>query len=145
MKTITFTVAGAPVAQPRQRHRIIQAHGRVFATNYTPAKDPVQSWKSFVRDAAYQAGAEIMTGPIKMAIVFFLPRPQSLCRKKDPEGTIPHTGSKDVDNLYKAVTDCLIGVCYRDDKQIFEARIMKFYHEKSSGPRAEIELQEVLI
>lgn len=141
MKSINFTVYGAPVSQPRQRHRVMVKNGKAFATNYTPAKDPVQSWKSFIRDAAEKAGAAVLMGPVRMSIEFYLPRPQALSRKKDPEGAIPHAGAKDVDNLYKAVADCLIGICYQDDKQIAEARIAKLYHEKSGAPRAIIEVR----
>lgn len=140
---ISFTVYGSPVSQPRQRHRVIQSHGKTFAMNYTSKTDPVQSWKTFVRDAAEKAGAELIAGPVRMSLEFFLPRPASLSRKKDPDGAIPHAGSKDVDNLFKAVADCLIGICYQDDKQIADARIQKFYHEKSAGPRAHVVLEGI--
>jgi Holliday junction resolvase RusA-like endonuclease len=137
---IRFTVYGAPVSQPRQRHRVMVKNGKAFATNYTPAKDPVQSWKSYVRDAAEKAGAVVFTGPVRMSIWFYLPRPQSLSRKKDPDGPVIHAGAKDLDNLYKAVADSLIGICFQDDRQVAEAKICKFYHEKAGAPRAMIEI-----
>lgn len=139
--SLQFIVYGNPVSQPRQRHRVIKTKGgKVFATNYTPAQDPVNDWKSFVRAEAEKAGAVILMGPLQMQAVFYLPRPQSLCRSKDPDGPIPHAGAKDVDNLYKAVADCLIGLCYQDDRQIADAHVVKFYHEKNGGPRAEIRI-----
>jgi len=141
---ITFTVQGSPIPQPRQRHRVVKTKsGKVFATNYTPAKDPVQSWKSYVRAGAQQAGAKVLTGPVKLTVAFFLPRPASLMRRQDPDFALLHPGARDIDNLYKAVADCLIGICYQDDKQVALLYASKWYHEKDRGPRAEITIENV--
>lgn len=141
---IQFAVYGSPVAQPRQRHRIVRTNdGRQFTQNYTSSKDPVQSWKLFVREAAQQAGAVALMGPVQMNIDFYLPRPANLSRKKDPDGPIFHAAGKDVDNLYKSVADCLIGICYQDDRQVAWTVIRKFYHERNGAPRAEISIIEL--
>jgi len=140
VKRFFFEVAGSPVSQPRQRHRVIVANGKAFATNYTPAKDPVNTWKAYVREAAKAKRVEVLRGPVIVEISFYLPRPAALMRKKDPDGLIPHAGAKDLDNLYKAVTDALIGIAYQDDKQIHECHVNKWYHEKDGAPRAVITL-----
>jgi hypothetical protein len=38
---------------------------------------------------------------VSLALVFYLPRPKALMRKRDPEGEISHTGRGDVDNFAK--------------------------------------------
>jgi Holliday junction resolvase RusA-like endonuclease len=89
MNSIQFTVYGAPVAQPRQRHRVIQAHGRVFAQNYTPKHDPANQWKTDVKHEALKvAPAAPWEGPIHLTLLMYLPRPQTLYRKRDPEGRV---------------------------------------------------------
>ena len=46
----------------------------------------------------------------------------------------------DFDNVVKAVCDALNGIAYDDDKQIVEARVMKFY---SDNPRVEIAISDI--
>lgn len=43
------------------------------------------------------------------------------------------TSRPDIDNLYKAVTDALNGIVYRDDSQITRAIMRKQYAETDSG------------
>lgn len=42
---IVMNVPGVPVAQPRQRHRVIAGN----VSNYTPASSPVNAFKATVR------------------------------------------------------------------------------------------------
>jgi len=129
-----------PVAQPRQRHALIGGHVR----NYTPADHPVQAYKAAVMLAARQAGVDKpMEGPLCVDIDFYLPRPKRLMRRKDPAGPIPHTARPDRDNLEKATTDALKGLAWRDDSQICDGRVRKWYAEKDGSPRVEITISEV--
>jgi len=155
MKSIFFTVYGSPIAQPRTKAQgFVAKSGRVFAHVYEPGKadSPARQWKHEVKEAAKKAmwgDAEpleqpaLWDGPLHMTIRLFLPRPKSLFRKRDPNGAIFHAAGKDIDNLYKAIADALNGVIYRDDKQIAEVYIAKFYHEKNSRPRGEIRIEEI--
>jgi Holliday junction resolvase RusA-like endonuclease len=121
------------------------ADGRAWVHNYTPKKHPVTQWKSDVKTAAIKAWYERYPGdsvqwdgPVWMIVAFYLPRPQSLCRKKDPEGDIPCTSKPDIENLAKSLMDSLSGVIFCDDKQVCELRLVKNFHEKGGRPRAEI-------
>ncbi len=140
-----ITVPAVPVAQPRQRHRVITTEsGKTFAHNYTPKDDPVNSYKATVRLAARDLGLiEPIDGPVRVDIDFYLPRPKRLMRRKDPPGAIPHTAKPDRDNLEKATTDALKGLLWRDDAQICDGRVRKWYAEKDGVPRVEIEIREV--
>lgn len=142
---LEFIVYAVPVAQPRQRHRIIQAKGKLFTTNYTPAKDPVNSFKFIVKETSRQAlaGAPPYSGPLGMDLDIFLPRPKRLDTKNAPPGPQWHYGKKDVDNLFKSVADALMGVAYNDDGQICHATIKKYYHERSGRPRVSVRIWEL--
>jgi Holliday junction resolvase RusA-like endonuclease len=137
MTSIDFTVYAVPVAQPRQRHRIIQAKGRIFSTNYTPAKDPVNEYKYQVRETAkkHMQGEPLWEGALGMVVEVYLPRPKIMDGKKWPPGRVYHSGKKDIDNLFKSVADALTGIVYRDDGQICNMMVKKFYHERDNMPR----------
>lgn len=138
---IKLTVPAVPVAQPRQRHAVIGGHVR----NYTPTDHPVQAYKATVRLAARDFGlVEPIEGPVRVDIDFYLPRPKRLMRRKDPPGPIPHTAKPDRDNLEKATTDALKGLLWRDDSQICDGRVRKWYAEKNGTPRVEIRVQEII-
>lgn len=119
---IRFVVPGIPIAQPRQRHRVVCGH----AQNYTPAKHPVNQFK---RDAAiavaklYQGPP--LEGPLYMEIVFVMPRPGRLIWKTRPMPREPHTAKPDRDNLMKSLQDALNGLLYVDDSQLCDGPVSK--------------------
>lgn len=116
---IRFTVPAVPVAQPRQRHRVVQIADSHVATNYTPAKSPVNAYKATVRMAASRAvGARILYGPVSLSAVFVLPRPARLMWKTKPMPRVWHTSKPDMDNLFKSLKDALKGLLWRDDSQV---------------------------
>ena len=144
MTTLEFTVYSVPVAQPRQRHRIFRSRsGVLLAGNYIPKRDPVNPYKFQVRETArrYMNGDGLWEGPLGMQLEVYLPRPKRLDtgRKSSPLATW-HFGQKDADNLYKSVADSLTGVVYRNDGQLCNVTIQKFYHERAGMPRVFIKI-----
>jgi Holliday junction resolvase RusA-like endonuclease len=123
---IEFRIPGLPVAQPRQRHRIATFGGRARAINYTPAKDPVNSFKASARLAAAMAyrGAPLDKA-VAIEVVFVFARPKSV-PKRDGTARLPHTSKPDLDNVMKALLDALNGVLFMDDSQVNIARIEKW-------------------
>lgn len=139
---VKLIVCAVPVAQPRQRHTVING----YIHNYTPKTHPVNAYKAAVMAVAAEAGVKPVDGPVQVDVRFYLPRPKRLMRKKDPDGPIPHTSRPDVDNLWKSTADALKDIAWRDDSQVCRTRAAKFYAEKNGVPRVEItitELQEV--
>lgn len=144
MTAIEFTVYSVPVAQPRQRHRIFRSKsGVLLAGNYIAKRDPVNLYKFQVSETArqYMNDEKLWEGPLGIQLKFYLPRPQKLdaSKKSNPAATW-HFGQKDIDNLYKSVTDALTGVIYRNDGQICDAVVQKFYHERDRMPRVYLKI-----
>lgn len=140
---IRFTVLAVPVAQPRQRQRVVKGKAGSFAANYTPTKHPVNAFKATVRQALKESGelTAPIEGPVVLECRFYLPRPKRLMRKKDPAGAIPHTAKPDRDNLEKSLMDALKGLAWRDDSQVFDGPVSKWYAEKDGLPRVEVEIR----
>ena len=136
---ITFRVDGIPKAQPRAKARRMGNRAGVY--------DPgtAEGWKALVAAAAMPHRPAVpLEGPLFVEIDFYMPRPKSLMRAKDPEGPIRCWKKPDVDNLIKAVFDSLknLGV-FRDDGQISESIGRKFYPAKTGRPGAKISIKAI--
>lgn len=146
---ISFTVFCVPVAQPRQRHRIVEAGGRAFAQNYTPEKHPVQAFKAAVQTAAKAAMdaqlpcTALLDGPLHLRLVLLFPRPKSMVWKTKPMPRWWHITRPDGDNCLKAVKDALNGLCWRDDAQVAGIEVTKLYAAGTETPGVEIQIREL--
>lgn len=150
---IAFTVPAVPVAQPRQRHRVIQAGGRTFASNYLPKSDPVNAFKAACQVAASQAySGPPLDEPISMAIVFVMPRTKPSWLKKESPWfaawkageRIPHAVKRnDRDNLMKSVQDALNGLVYADDGLIYAGQPEKWLASETEQPHVEIVIDTI--
>lgn len=137
---IRFIVPAVPVAQPRQRHRVVTSGGRAFATNYVPKTDPVHSFKAAVQVAALAVYSDApLDGPIGMDLVFVFPRKQHV-PKKLGTGRQRHTVKPDRDNCEKSVQDALNGLTYRDDCLICEGRTEKWRAAADEQPHVEVSI-----
>lgn len=137
MKTFSFRVIGNPIAQPRQRIRVVKTRaGRVFAQNYTPTKSPANEWKRMVSiealNAALQRRHEFkrpISGPLAVSMGFYFERPRHHIgadgkpRKSSPQN---HTQKPDLDNLAKAVLDALVSASIiADDAHVVWLEVSK--------------------
>ena len=132
--TIEFTVPGKPVPMARPR---VTMHG-----TYTPKR--CRDYKTSVAIAAKAAmrGKEPLTGAIIVTMCFRFSLPKSWSkakRQKWENGKVHFLSRPDIDNLYKSVTDALIGIAYKDDSQIVAAQIIKSYADVDEVAVAVIE------
>lgn len=82
-----------------------------------------------------------ITGPVFLQLTFFMPIPDSWSKKKKIEmDGKRHISKPDRDNLEKAVSDSFNKIVWKDDGQVCDGLVRKFY---STEPRIEIEITEV--
>jgi len=142
---IEFTVPALPTAQPRQRHRIINAGGRAFAHNYTPTRDPVNAFKAAVQMAvekAYQGPP--LEGPLRMSIVFVCPRPKNMIWKTKPMPRVWHDYKFDRDNLMKSLQDAMNKIVFLDDSQICSGPIDKVIAAGDESAHVEVVIERLI-
>lgn len=138
MDCIKFTVYGEPVAQGRPRGSI--RNGKVHM------RDPAKSkyFKQYVALVASQHRPEtIITGPVAMDVKVYRPMPKSVSnslkkKEKAEKGLLRPTTKPDVDNYVKGVKDALNHLIYKDDSQVVDLKVSKFYSEE---PRVEIKVK----
>jgi len=108
--------------QPKRRPRFRRVGAKVFT--HSEPKDV--AYKKDIQRIAKSQVDYPLDGPLRCEIVFFVKRPKTV-KSKYP--TSRRTG--DVDNLAKAVLDCLNGIAYEDDAQIISLTCSKYYREVS--------------
>ena len=120
--SITFSVDGEPVPQPRAR---ITTRGK-FAHAYVEAKHPVHAYRKAIQMAAVDAGLRPCTGLVVVEIDAVFTRPKSHLNKTGLKPTAPLAPRPDVDNVAKAVLDS-IGPVLGNDSQVKRLVIEKRY------------------
>lgn len=141
MSTVEFTVPAIPVAQPRQRHRIVQSGTRSFAQNYTPTSHPVNAFKAAVQGAASAAMTSPLQGPLMVWLTFVMPRPAGKIKKRGPNPRLWKSSKPDVDNLIKSVNDALNGIAWGDDSQVSWINAQKVLATPEELPRVIVRIE----
>ncbi|MGS0935273.1 MULTISPECIES: RusA family crossover junction endodeoxyribonuclease [Bacillus] len=141
MSSIQFIVYGEPIAQGRPRGSIQNGKVRMY--------DPVKSknFKQYVALVASQhRPKQVITGPVAMEVRVFRPMPKAVSgskRKKEnaEKGILRPVTKPDVDNYVKGVKDALNHLIYKDDSQVVDLKVSKFYSEE---PRVEVIITEIM-
>jgi len=126
MSSVSFSVAGQPVPQPRPR--VSTAGG--FARAYVPKDHPVHAYRQSLAAAARGAGLTATGEPLNVVIDAVFERPKSHTNKSGVKSDAPKLPRPDVDNLAKAVLDALQDVMGDD------SLVGRLVVEKSYGPEA---------
>lgn len=138
-KSVTITVPGEPVGKGRPR---FSTNGG-FARAYTPKKTAM--FENLVRleyenQCGYKYEDDSM---LSLLVIAYFSIPKSASKKRKAmmqEGIIRPTVKPDADNLVKAVADSLNGIAYRDDKQIVDCQVRKFY---AATPKTVISIRSI--
>ena len=125
---IRLEIFGEPAPQGSKRvynGRIVEAGSK-----------KLKPWRKAIADAAYNLLSEehsLITGPLKVEVDFYLPRPSSISQKKRALPIVP----PDIDKLCRSLLDGLNqgadtgkvgdGVIYADDSQVVELVARKHY------------------
>jgi crossover junction endodeoxyribonuclease RusA len=122
MFDLTLEVFGEPASQGS--HSVI--NGRIVQVNSTKHK----RWRNAVAFAAMNlvgSDWELLDEPIKLSVIFYLPRPKTATRELP--AVMP-----DLDKLIRSVGDSLTGTIIRDDSRIVIIQAQKIYaDERGSG------------
>lgn len=135
---INFTVMGEPKGKGRPRFCRNTGHA------ITP-KDTV-NYETLVKMEYTQAcGEQMFPGDamLDMRIKAYYSIPKSASKKRHAamlSGDIRPTKKPDMDNVIKIIADSLNKIAYRDDTQIVDCQVRKFYSEK---PRVEVMIQTI--
>lgn len=134
---VKFTILGEPAGKGRPR---FTREGRT----YTPEK--TVSYENLVKLEYEQqcANHQFPDGAqLDVRIIAYYQIPKSTSKKKAKlmeDGKIRPTKKPDFDNIGKIVCDSLNKRAYKDDAQIVDAQVRKFY---SRNPRVVVIIQEV--
>lgn len=120
---VVIRLAGEP--RGKGRPRFSRATGHAFTPERT------RSYEGALRYAACEAmrGKVLFDGPlsVRMRAVFAIPASMSKGKRQLATcGLLRPVKAPDADNILK-VTDALNNVVWRDDKQVVEATVSKFY------------------
>ncbi len=112
-------------------------------------RDPLKSknFKQYVALVASQyRPKQVITGPVAMDVRVFRSMPKAVSgskRKKEnaEKGLLRPVTKPDVDNYVKGVKDALNHLIYKDDSQVVDLKVSKFYSEE---PRVEVIITEIV-
>ena len=124
--SLTFSVPGEPVPQPRPR--VSTRWG--FARAYVPATHPVHAYRQSLAAAARDAGLSETGEPLNVVIDAVFRRPKSHMRKSGVKADAPRLPRPDVDNIAKAVLDALQDVM-GDDSLVARLVVEKSYGQEA--------------
>jgi Holliday junction resolvase RusA-like endonuclease len=131
---IKLIIPGEPIAKARPRW----AQWGI----YTPKKTVNFEIQIKERFSTEYPGFIPLLTPLRVEMIAFMGIPISQSQKKKAlmeSGKIRPVKRPDIDNILKVI-DALSGIAFRDDKQIVEAEMKKFY---SNQPRLEIRILEI--
>ena len=129
---VEFLVEGEPKGQPRPRMTTVGGHAR----SYDPS-DAVL-YKNFVKIKCLEALKEegidyinpVSDHGFRVQIFAYKEPPKSFSKKKTADAIaqrIDPLTKPDVDNIAKIILDACSGVLWKDDKEITDLRVKKFY------------------
>jgi Holliday junction resolvase RusA-like endonuclease len=134
---IEFTVLGEP--QGKGRPRFANMKGRVI----TRTPDATVLYENLIATEYRRQVGDVRLPDdaiLKLSILAYYTIPASASKKKQQQmedGELRPAKKPDMDNIIKVVADSLNQVAYRDDAQIVDCQIRKYY---SRQPRIEVKI-----
>jgi len=127
MSVVEFSFSGTPVAKGRPR-ATVRGGAQRFATMFTDPK--TRAYESAVKKLArvVMGDRPPFEGALSVSLRFRFEPPKSLSKRARAallSGEAAYTGTKDVDNLAKAVLDGMNTVAFVDDVQIVRLFVTK--------------------
>ena len=136
---IKIVVAGDPQGKARPRFVRTATGGRAITPPKTRSYEDFIKWE-YTRQYNYFFKDKTM---LRMEIKAFFKVPESKSKKQKNmmlSNILRPTKKPDMDNIVKVVADALNKVAYKDDSQIVECTVKKYYDKE---PRIEIYIEEI--
>ena len=136
---VMFTILGEPTGKGRPRFTKDRKP-------YTPKK--TEAYENYVKMAYAQSCKNYRFSDescLDARVYAFYGIPKSASKKKRDQmlnKTLRPTKKPDIDNICKIIFDSLNKICYRDDSQIVDCQVRKFYDE---SPRVVVTIREASI
>lgn len=134
---VDFVIQGK--VQAKQRPRFNRYSGKTYTPNETIA---YENWVKICYLEKYK-DKELMDKPLRVTIRAFLEIPKSTSKKKKQQmldNEILPMVKPDTDNIAKSILDSLNGIAYKDDKQVAELIVYKFYNDT---PYVNVTIEEI--
>lgn len=132
---VCFVISGEPCGKGRPRFSA--KAGRTYTPEKTSRYENLVKLE-YERQCGYRFEDDEQ---LDMRIYAYYGIPKSDSKKKAAlklQGAIRPVKKPDMDNVMKIVADSLNGVAYRDDTQIVDSMVRKFYSDK---PRVQVAIQ----
>lgn len=132
---LRFTVYGLPVPQG-SKNAIRQGNRTLIVER---GRATLRPWRALVAGEAARALVRPFDGPLRVELVFHLPRPKAHFRQGTNAGQLKesapvhHSTRPDADKLARAVLDAITGIAFRDDGQVAELVVYKLFAEQASA------------
>ena len=135
-----FTIEGIPKALKRHRHT-------TKGFTYDPSK---KDKKNLLLQIMEYAPKLPITAPIRIMLIFYMPRPKSHFRTGKYKHLLKkgvsfyHSSTPDLDNMVKMVADTLeMGGFYLNDSQIAQLKSEKIYCNPNEEPKTEVHIEQL--
>lgn len=135
---IKFTVLGEPTGKGRPRFSNVGQYVKAYTPEKTVSYENLVKLEYRRQCHDFQFGDGI---PLDLRIAAYYSIPKSASKKKKvlmEQNKIRPMKKPDNDNIVKVIQDALNLVAYRDDVQIVDCQLRKFY---SSNPRVVVTIQ----
>lgn len=138
MREVRFTVFGEP--RGKGRPRFSTRSGRAFTPKLTANYETLVHTEYVAQCKGFRFPDDAM---LDMRILAYYSIPKSgskKAREKKLANVVRPTKKPDIDNVVKMVADALNQVAYKDDTQIVDCQVRKFYSER---PRVEVLIRQI--
>lgn len=134
---VNFVIQGK--VQAKQRPRFNTHTGKTYTPNKTI------NYENWVKTCYLQKykDKELMEKPLRVTIRAFFEIPKSTSKKKQQQmlnNEVLPMVKPDTDNIAKSILDSLNGIAYKDDKQVAELIVYKFYNDT---PYVNVTIEEI--
>lgn len=134
---VDFVIQGK--VQAKQRPRFNTHTGKTYTPNKTI------NYENWVKTCYLQKykDKELMEKPLRVTIRAFFEIPKSTSKKKKQQmlnNEVLPMVKPDTDNIAKSILDSLNGIAYKDDKQVAELIVYKFYNDT---PYVNVTIEEI--